>query len=52
MAELTSDLNTISGFKIANVDTVAAFLRKVLLCMAQVFMDENSISEERYKIEV
>jgi len=36
MAELTRDLKTISGFRIVNAESVAAFLRKVLLCMAEI----------------
>ena len=36
MAELTRDLKTISGFRIVNAETVAAFLRKVLLCIAEI----------------
>jgi len=38
MAELTRDLKTISGFRIVNAETVAAFLRKVLLCISEIFM--------------
>ena len=36
IAELTRDLKTISGFRIVNAETVAAFLRKVLLCMNEI----------------
>jgi hypothetical protein len=36
MAELTRDLKTISGFRIVNAEIVAAFLRKVLLCMSEI----------------
>ena len=36
MAELIRDLKTISGFRIVNAETVAAFLRKVLLCIAEI----------------
>jgi hypothetical protein len=35
IAELIRDLKTISGFRIVNAETVAAFLRKVLLCIAE-----------------
>jgi len=45
MAELIRDLNTMSGFKIVNAETVAAFLRKVLLCMAEVFMKMKNLNQ-------
>jgi len=46
MAELTRDLKTISGFRIVNAETVAAFLRKVLLCIAEILLKIEHHQEE------